>query len=236
MISDSEKQWSQLQKSGLCPQIQNLSDYRKATALNGLKLCEVINYNPIENPALLQILYYHDILFNEVHPWSGTLRKGNEMVIVAGLIACESQRIPTELKMLDLQFKTYMEKAQTPQDKMTAIAFYHARFERIHPFLDGNGRVGRMLMESQLTATFGKKVRPPLNREEYLLALAQCPKNLTPLTNLLLEREGLEKIQKLGPEKPVFRVAPFMVSSESTALSIDQELMRSKGADKSLGL
>ncbi len=32
------------------------------------------------------------------------------------------------------------------RDALTAAAFFHARFEGIHPFADGNGRVGRALM------------------------------------------------------------------------------------------
>ena len=34
----------------------------------------------------------------------------------------------------------------TEQQALTAAAFFHAKFENIHPFADGNGRTGRLAM------------------------------------------------------------------------------------------
>ena len=32
------------------------------------------------------------------------------------------------------------------KDALTAAAYFHAKFENIHPFSDGNGRKGRLIM------------------------------------------------------------------------------------------
>jgi Fic family protein len=52
------------------------------------------------------------------------------------------------------------------------IAEFHILFERIHPFADGNGRVGRLLMAYQ---AIQNNIVPPLikneNRDEYLKAI-----------------------------------------------------------------
>jgi len=48
-----------------------------------------------------------------------------------------------------------MSQATTGPQKCAALAFYHARFIGIHPFLDGNGRVGRAILAAQAARTLG---------------------------------------------------------------------------------
>ena len=41
-----------------------------------------------------------------------------------------------------------------PRNALTAAAYFHAKFENIHPFADGNGRTGRLAMNYLLVLIF----------------------------------------------------------------------------------
>lgn len=51
--------------------------------------------------------------------------------------------------------ETYINDPQDHLDELIRVAIVHAQFETIHPFLDGNGRIGRILIPLYL---FNKKV------------------------------------------------------------------------------
>ena len=48
-------------------------------------------------------------------------------------------------KCLDV-FEKFLHSEEGQSDPLTAIALAHVQFETIHPFLDGNGRLGRLLI------------------------------------------------------------------------------------------
>ena len=76
-------------------------------------------------------------------------------------------------------------------DLLAAAAYFHAKFENIHPFADGNGRVGRTMMNYHLLL----KDHPPItihdeDRKSYYSALEayHTGLDLEPLKRFLKEQ------------------------------------------------
>ena len=77
------------------------------------------------------------------------------------------------------------------QNALTAAAYFHAKFENIHPFADGNGRTGRLAMNYFLVL----RDHPPIviheeDRKGYYEALEawDCGQELAPLRQFLQEQ------------------------------------------------
>jgi Fic family protein len=64
-------------------------------------------------------------------------KRANE---VSGMETVSPQNVETEINRLNNWYN------RLPDTSFETIVEYHYRFERIHPFQDGNGRVGRLLM------------------------------------------------------------------------------------------
>lgn len=90
------------------------------------------------------ILKLHSILMNGVLPNAGSYR--NDAVRIAGI------DLPTAnyIKISDLMSKVLLEARRGTKDIISLATNIHSQFEQIHPFADGNGRVGRLLMNAML--------------------------------------------------------------------------------------
>lgn len=79
----------------------------------------------------------------------GWVRQGNARVTIARRHwSAKAFHLDRELiELSDLAAK--IRDSDSPHSVIEAIAFFHCRFELIHPLHDGNGRTGRLIMAAQ---------------------------------------------------------------------------------------
>lgn len=100
---------------------------------------------------------------------------------------------PVQPYMIEPKIKELLaenEKRKATMNIIERVARFHLEFESIHPFIDGNGRTGRLLMNFELM----QNGYPPINvkftdRKRYYEAFDSFSRNqnATPMTNLIAE-------------------------------------------------
>ena len=103
------------------------------------------------------VLKLHSILMNGVRPDAGIFR--NHAVRISGV------NLPTAnyMSVPKLMSEVITRVALKNKDVIAESAGIHSKFEQIHPFSDGNGRVGRLFMNVMLlSANFA----PAIIRQE----------------------------------------------------------------------
>ncbi|HIH18200.1 MAG TPA: Fic family protein, partial [Nanoarchaeota archaeon] len=78
---------------------------------------------------------------------------------------------------------------------LSLAAYFHSAFERIHPFVDGNGRVGRIIMNFILHKNKFPMINIPNSKKDVYyktLQEAQINGNLEPFVKFLISvlKEG----------------------------------------------
>ena len=146
--------------------IQEIVNYRKAL----LKAGKELKIKPFNLNLLLAL---HEILLDSVRGRNkarGQFRRLQNWISAPGSKIEQAQFIPPDPSqlpsLLDNWEKYYHGEDSDP---LVQLAIVHAQFEIIHPFLDGNGRLGRILIPLFL---FEKSIlsRPMLYLSTYLEA------------------------------------------------------------------
>lgn len=121
---------------------------------------------PISSRLALRL---HDEVFRNVKPHAGALRLVRVGIVGSKVAFPRAEEVPL---LLEAWEREHHQRDFAEEDKIALAAWSHWRFEAIHPFLDGNGRVGRLLLNLFLLQKSWPPVHvTPAERDEYLAAL-----------------------------------------------------------------
>jgi len=158
-----------------------------------------------EHISIRLIKNIHKIVFKNSKEFAGKLRrKGQEVVVMDNRSNVVHQGAPqSRIRHLLKELEEWYNKSKNKYPALVLGAVVHNQFENIHPFADGNGRVGRVLLNNILI----KHNLPPINidfsnRIEYYESLRsyEYGKDLKPTITLFM-KEYKELKKKLGDHK-----------------------------------
>lgn len=165
------------------------------------------------------ILKLHKFVLKDLSESSGKFRTEPSAIFNKAGFVVYMPPSPLELPTLINQFITNSKISKEHALINSAIA--HFAFEKIHPFLDGNGRVGRLL-SIFLLKNLGYGFRGLVvieeylssNREEYYDLLANSKKDITDFVEFFLDavlesaEKAIEELQNTKEEKATDSLLP----------------------------
>lgn len=144
------------------------------------------------------ILHLHKLFFHQIEAENaGKYRQRNVIITGTDYLPPDYQEVPELMKKHVENINGAVEDKQ-PLERASDL---HAEFEAIHPFTDGNGRIGRLLL-SILTMKNGycPVIIPPIRRAEYITALQKTDKgNIHTLQEFILSviYEEMKSLKRL---------------------------------------
>ncbi|MFT4135355.1 Fic family protein [Microbacterium sp.] len=98
---------------------------------------------PLTSDLILR--WHRELLTGIRDDAAGRFRSSNEWVRVGAHLGANPAFVP---ELVDRALERY--RSGPPDGVLERIAWFHCEFEVIHPFVDGNGRIGRVLINHQL--------------------------------------------------------------------------------------
>lgn len=133
--------------------------------------------NNVENHtemSLTIIKDIHNILMDKLLIDKGKFKAQENTIKGSEINTASPQKTPYLMKQWVDNLKYQLEHADMNKDIIRIVVDFHIQFERIHPFTDGNGRAGRLLMNYVLM----ERGIPPLiirleDKSEYINILSK---------------------------------------------------------------
>ena len=142
--------------------------------------------------------YNKDIMEN-LHDLNGKFKTTQNLILGAEFEPTKPYLVPFEIEDWCNNLSYRLENAKTNEEKVEIIMDQHIKFEKIHPFNDGNGRTGRLLIiHSCLKEDLEPIIIPKEEKGKYINLLAS--ENLKELTKwaLQLQEKERDRIEKFS--------------------------------------
>lgn len=157
----------------------------------------LLNYLAGSSPKINEelILKLHSILMNGIRDDAGSYRKHRVRIVGAYVPTANPLKVPRLMK------KTVKDINRRRKDIIAHIAKTHSQFEQVHPFSDGNGRIGRLIIQAMLLL---KNLPPGIIKQEKkrlynsYLRKAQLKKDFVPLESFICDAvfEGFKILER----------------------------------------
>lgn len=134
-------------------------------------LADLLNGQPLTVTTVQRI---HADLMDRLQYDCGQFKKSENAILGAAFTTASASATPLLMQELVEELVDRLDTAESDDEKLLAILDSHIKFERIHPFSDGNGRTGRLLLNySLLEQGFPPLIIQKETKETYFEILAK---------------------------------------------------------------
>jgi Fic family protein len=167
------------------------------------------------------ILDLHRLVMQQIDEKAGTFRTTQVYIRGANFMPPSAREVPELIG----QWLGWLEGAGLEYEPLIRAAIAHHDFEAIHPFLDGNGRTGRLLLNLMLMQNGYPPALLLRNwRGNYLAALDSAGRgNYNPICNLTgrAVEGGLDLYLEVCKKEPEDLYQPLSILAKQSGLSAD---------------
>lgn len=205
-------------------------DREKIEVFNILKALEMIRIQR-QNIKISDILKLHEVIMNELTSDLGKFREEASAIFNTAGVAVYLPPPPRNINLLMEKLLAFVNSGKEQFVPIRA-ALAHFTFEKIHPFLDGNGRVGRILLQMVLQKD-GFGMKGLLSIEEYLdnhrslyyQALQENNKDVTKYLEFMMEAlaKTAEETKKVILENKDAQPEDYLLPRRAEILNIIRE-------------
>ena len=164
---------------------------------------------------------YHKLIMENIVDDNGEYKKTQNIIVGSDFETAKPYQVPIILKEWCDNYKFRIKNSNSNEEKIEIILDQHIKFERIHPFSDGNGRTGRILIiDCCLRENIAPIIIPKDEKGKYIA---------------LLSKENAEEFSKWGVElasEELNRMETFYNNEESKKIKTKAEKTVCKNKDE----